>query len=82
MAHYAKNTNEETLSQALDDTTPTVLANAEATADERAFDLKLRGTMLHLLDNALPPDAKVYDYSFVEKVIAALDKQGWKPEKE
>ncbi len=79
MADRAKNTNAQTLSEALDDTTPTVLANAEATADERAFDLKLRGTMLNLPDNALPPDAKVYDYSFVRHAIAALDKQDGKP---
>ncbi len=37
---YAKNTNPETLSEALDDTIPTVLEKAEATADERQFDLK------------------------------------------
>jgi hypothetical protein len=61
-------------------TTPTVLQKAEATADERQFDLKLRGSMLKLADSALPPIDKVYDYSFVEKAIAALDKGGWKPE--
>ena len=79
MAHYAKNTNEETLAEALDDTTPTVLANAEATRDERAFDLKLRGTMLNMPESALPPASKVYDYSFVRRAIAALDKSGWQP---
>jgi NitT/TauT family transport system substrate-binding protein len=79
MADRAKNTNAQTLSEALDDTTPTVLANAEATPDERAFDLKLRGTMLNLPENALPPDAKVYDYSFVRHAIAALNESGWKP---
>lgn len=79
MADRAKNTSEQTLAEALDDTTPTVLANAEATPDERQFDLKLRGSMLKLSEKALPADAKVYDYSFVEKAIAALDKSGWKP---
>lgn len=79
MASYAKNTAPETLAQALDDTTPTVLANAEATADEREFDLKLRGTILKLPAASLPTLDQVYDYSFVEKAIAALDAQGWRP---
>jgi NitT/TauT family transport system substrate-binding protein len=79
METYAKNTAAETLGEALDDTTPTVLANAEAAADEREFDLKLRGSMLHLPENALPPVEKVYDYSFVRAAITSLDKSGWKP---
>lgn len=79
MASYAKNTAPETLGEALDDTTPTVLANAEATADQRAFDLKLRGTILKLPEASLPTLDQVYDYSFVEKAIAALDARGWKP---
>ena len=80
MQAYAKNTNPQTLSEALDDTTPTVLQQAEATADERQFDLKLRGSMLKLADSALPRLDQVYDYSFVEQAIVALDKSGWKPE--
>ena len=79
MARYAKNASEQTLAEALDDTTPTVLANAEAAPDEREFDLQLRGSMLKMPESALPPDNKVYDYSFVEKAIASLDKSGWKP---
>ena len=79
MEKYAKNTNPETLSEALDDTTPTVLQKAEATAGERQFDLKLRGSMLKLSDSKLPPIDQVYDYTFVEEAIAALDKNGWKP---
>jgi len=79
MEKYAKNTNPETLSEALDDTTPTVLQKAEATAGERQFDLKLRGSMLKLSESALPRLDQVYDYSFVEQAIAALDKSGWKP---
>jgi NitT/TauT family transport system substrate-binding protein len=81
MERYAKNTNPETLAEALDDTTPTVLQKAEATPEERQFDLKLRGSMLKLPDSALPRLDQVYDYSFVEQAIAALDKSGWKPEK-
>lgn len=77
MEKYAKNTNPETLSEALDDTTPTVLQKAEATADERQFDLKLRGSMLKLADSALPRLDRVYDYSFVEQALASLDKSGW-----
>jgi len=79
MQAYAKNTSAETLGEALDDTTPTVLPKAEATADERQFDLKLRGSMLKLSGSKLPPLDKVYDYTFVEEAIAALDKNGWKP---
>jgi ABC-type nitrate/sulfonate/bicarbonate transport system substrate-binding protein len=79
MEAYAKNTSPETLSEALDDTTPTVLQKAEATPEERQFDLKLRGSMLKLPDSALPPLDRVYDYSFVEQAIATLDKSGWKP---
>jgi hypothetical protein len=79
MAAYAKNTAPEALAEALDDTAPTVLANAEASADERQFDLKLRASMLSLPETALPPLAKVYDYSFAEHAIAALDQEGWKP---
>jgi hypothetical protein len=81
MEAYAKNTSPETLSEALDDTTPTVLQKAEATPEERQFDLKLRGSMLKLPDSALPPLDRVYDYSFVEQAIATLDKSGWKPGK-
>ncbi|HEX3971714.1 MAG TPA: ABC transporter substrate-binding protein [Stellaceae bacterium] len=81
MQPYAKNTNVKTLSEALDDTTPTVLEKAEATVDERQFDLQLRGSMVKLSNSALPPLDRVYDYSFVEQAIAALDKKGWKPEK-
>ena len=79
MERYAKNTNPETLAEALDDTTPTVLQKAEATPEERQFDLELRGSMLKLADGALPRLEQVYDYSFVEQAIAALDKSGWKP---
>jgi NitT/TauT family transport system substrate-binding protein len=79
MAKYAKNTAPEVLSQSLDDTTPTVLANAEATPEQRQFDLKLRGTMLSIGEAKLPPLDRVYDYSFVEQAIAALDQAGWKP---
>jgi len=81
MERYAKNANPETLAEALDETTPTVLQNAEAAPEERQFDLKLRGAMLNLVDSALPRLDQVYDYSFVEQAIAALDKSGWKPEK-
>jgi hypothetical protein len=56
-----------------------VLEKAEATIDERQFDLRLRGSMLKLGDAALPPLDRVYDYSFVEQAIAVLDKNGWKP---
>ncbi|HEV8014501.1 MAG TPA: ABC transporter substrate-binding protein [Stellaceae bacterium] len=79
LAKYAKNTAPEALAEALDDTAPTVLANAEATPDQRQFDLTLRATMLSLPASALPPLDKVYDYSFAEHAIAALDKEGWKP---
>jgi ABC-type nitrate/sulfonate/bicarbonate transport system substrate-binding protein len=78
MERYAKNTNPETLAEALDDTTPTVLQNAEATPAERQFDLQLRGSMLKLADTALPRLDQVYDYSFLEQAIAALDKSSWK----
>jgi len=79
MAKYAKNTPPALLAEAFDDTSPTVLASAEATPDQRQFDLKLRGTMLKLPKSRVPPIDKVYDYSFVEQAIAALDRQGWKP---
>lgn len=80
MAQYAKNADPQALSASLDDTLPTVLANGEATPDERAFDLKLRATMLKLPARALPTDSQVYDYAFVRRAMAALDKSGWKPE--
>jgi NitT/TauT family transport system substrate-binding protein len=79
MAQYAKNADPQVLSESLDDTLPTVLARAEATPEERQFDLTLRGTMLSLPDDKLPTLAQVYDYSFVEHAIAALDQEGWKP---
>jgi NitT/TauT family transport system substrate-binding protein len=79
MAKYAKNTAPDVLAESLDDTAPTVLANAEATPEQRQFDLKLRGSMLGIAEDKLPLIDKVYDYSLVEQAIAALDKSGWKP---
>ena len=79
LGQYARNADAATLGEALDDTAPTVLDHAEAPLEERQFDLKLRATMLGLAGDALPLLDQVYDYFFVERALAALDQEGWKP---
>jgi NitT/TauT family transport system substrate-binding protein len=75
----ATNTPAEQLSESLDETGPTVIASGEAALPLRQFDLKLRSTILGMAATDAPPPEKVYDYSFVEKAVAALDDSQWRP---
>ena len=48
-------------------------------ADVQQDEIKLRGAMMALKPDALPPASGVFDFSFAEKANADLAKQGWKP---
>jgi len=76
---YAKNVPVEHISESMDETQPTVLADGQAALELRQLDLGLRGTMLGIADAQRPALDKVYDYSFIQKAVAELAAKGWKP---
>ena len=76
---YAKETPIDLISESLDETQPTVLAEGQAALALRQLDLGLLSTMLGVADSARPPLDKVYDYSFVQRAVADLDARHWQP---
>ena len=67
------------LAEILDETSPTVVEQGEATLPMRAFALRLRASIPGMKETEVAPLERIYDYSFAEQTIAALDQSGWRP---
>ena len=48
--------------------------------DVQKNEVTLRGAMLDMPKDKVPPPSSVFDFSFAEKANAALAQQGWKPD--
>jgi ABC-type nitrate/sulfonate/bicarbonate transport system substrate-binding protein len=58
---------------------PGMLATGTVPRDIQERELKLRGDMLSVPPDKIPPASAVFDYSFVEKAAQELKAEGWKP---
>ena len=58
---------------------PLMAETATIAPDAQATELALRGDMLHLAADKLPPPAAVFDFSFADKVSAQFKAEGWIP---
>jgi ABC-type nitrate/sulfonate/bicarbonate transport system substrate-binding protein len=48
--------------------------------DVQKNEVTLRGAMLDMPKDKVPPPSAVFDFSFAEKANATLAQQGWKPD--
>lgn len=58
---------------------PLMAETATISKQAQATELSLRGDMLNVAADKLPPIAGVFDFSFAEKVSAQLKAEGWTP---
>jgi NitT/TauT family transport system substrate-binding protein len=58
---------------------PGMLASGSVPVALQEAELKLRGDMLGLPPNKVPPASVVFDYSFIHKAADELKAEGWKP---
>jgi len=56
-----------------------MLASGAVPREMQANELKLRGEMLGLPPDKVPPPERVFDYSFILKAAEELKAAGWKP---
>jgi hypothetical protein len=58
---------------------PGMLASGSVPRELQENELKLRGDMLGLPPDKVPPPQQVFDYSFILKAAEELKAEGWKP---
>ncbi len=58
---------------------PDMLASGSVPVAVQEAELKLRGDMLGVSPDKIPPASVVFDYSFILKAAAELKAEGWKP---
>jgi NitT/TauT family transport system substrate-binding protein len=69
----------EGATQGYDQLRPLMAETATISAEAQATEIALRGDMLSVAAEKLPPIAGVFDFSFAEKVAASLKAEGWVP---
>ncbi len=62
-----------------DDTNALLSESGRTTAAVETAELKLRADLLGIPRDQIPPDAAVFDFSFVDQAGAALKAENWKP---
>ena len=58
---------------------PLMAETATISKEAQATELSLRGDMLNVAADKLPPIAGVFDFSFADKVAAEIKAEGWTP---
>ena len=58
---------------------PLMAETATISSEAQATEVSLRGDMLNLPSDKLPPPSSVFDFSFADKVAAQLKAEGWTP---
>jgi NitT/TauT family transport system substrate-binding protein len=65
--------------QGYDQLRPLMAETATISPDAQATELSLRGDMLNVAADKLPPASGVFDFSFADKVSAQFKTEGWTP---
>jgi ABC-type nitrate/sulfonate/bicarbonate transport system substrate-binding protein len=65
--------------QGYDQLRPLMAESATISPEARATEVALRGDMLSMAADKVPPATTVFDFSFAEKVAAQLKSEGWIP---
>jgi ABC-type nitrate/sulfonate/bicarbonate transport system substrate-binding protein len=69
----------EGAAQGYDQLRPLMAETATISPDAQATELSLRGDMLTIAADKLPPPSSVFDFGFADKVSAQFKAEGWTP---